>query len=83
MRLAAHNQLTLVAVAAGPAGEPVVDHLLGQLVELGLRLGARLLKLRLRFGERLAAHAGVEKVRRLGQRRRRKSDGNGRMRFST
>ena len=72
MRLAAHDELALLA--ARPAREPVVDHLLRQLVELGLRRGPRLLQLDPRLGQRLAADARVEEVSGLDQRRGRQSD---------
>ena len=74
VRLAAHDQPALVALAARPARQPVVDDLLRQLVELGLRLLHAPLKLDLGFGQRLAADARVEKVGRLGQRRGRQAD---------
>ena len=72
MRLAAHDELALLA--ARPAREPVVDHLLRQLVELGLRRGPRLLQLGPRLGQRLAADARVEEVSGLDQRRGRQAD---------
>ena len=69
--LAAHDQLALVGLAAGPAGEPGGDRPLRQLVELGLRRPrARCSSSASRLRQRAAADAGVEEVRGLDQRRR-------------
>ena len=69
----AHDQLAVLAPAAGPAGETGCHDLLRQLVELGLALLERLLQLALGFGERAPAHMRVEEVRGLGQRRGRQA----------
>ena len=74
MGLAAHDQLALVAFAAGPARQPFGDDLLGQLIELSLAFLERALDLGLDLIEGMAANAGVEKIRRFGQRRGRQTD---------
>src|SRR5262249_11263900 len=65
--MAAHDQAALVVLAAGPAGEPCFDDLLGELVELGLAGGERPFEIRLGLGQRPPADMGIEEVGRLGE----------------
>ena len=60
MGLAANDQLTLVAFAPRPAGEPVGDNPLGEFVELGLAVGVAMRRARLRFGRTSILVATVE-----------------------
>src|SRR5262249_60892109 len=67
--VAAHDQLAVGALAAGPAGEPGLDEAMGERVELGAARVQRLLDLDLGLAERAAADARIEEIRRLDERR--------------
>ena len=68
--LAAHDQALLAVERARPGGKAGLDHLLGQLVELGLGGGLLLLDPGPGLVEAEAADAGVEVVAGLDQARR-------------
>src|SRR5271168_2634897 len=74
MRLAAHDQLALVALAARPARHTFGDDLLGQLIELRLAFLQRALDFGLDLVEGVAADARIEEIRGFGQRRGRQAD---------
>src|SRR5208282_1609466 len=76
MRLAAHDQLALLAFAAGPAGETGGNDLLRELVEFGLALLQPLLGFGPDLGKGAAADARVEEIGGLDQRRGRQTDRN-------
>ena len=69
-------------LAAGPAGEPGGDQLLGQLIEFGAACVSAV-SISTRLGQRPAADPRVEEVRRLDQRRGRQPGRQVRTRFST
>ncbi len=64
----AHDQLALIALAAGPAGKSGGNQLLRELVELGAGGGERPLELGPGLGQGATAHMGIDEVRGLGQR---------------
>ncbi len=82
--LAAHDQLPLVGIAAGPAREPGRDDLLRQLIEFGLRLASPRCSSSARASASvLPRMRALRKFDGLDQRRRRQPGGNVSTRFST
>ena len=73
--LAAHDQALVVAELARPGGKPRLDHLLGELVELGLGRGQLPFDRGPGLGQGQAANVGVEIVGGLDEARRRQTGG--------